>query len=62
MPEINEQKHPRDVSEGLPEQVITRHCSTSNGMKKILAEKKIANMYLSSAQRIKTQIQFSSLK
>lgn len=40
MPEINEQKHPRDVSEGLPEQVITRHCSTSNGMKKILAEKK----------------------
>lgn len=46
MPEINEQKHPRDVSEGLPEQVITCHCSTSNGMKKILAEKKIANMYL----------------
>lgn len=22
MPEINEQKHPREVSEGLPEQVI----------------------------------------
>lgn len=42
MPEINEQKHPREVSEGLPEQVI----DNTSLLYKYPGRKKIANMYL----------------